>query len=318
MAEDDPDRRPRAFLMINMEMDGEDITRHSMRELSAVLFLDDKSVIAEFDVKLKAIEGRCVDERCMSTFWEHQQDAWGWVLADAFTPNQAMARFAHFLTVHGVTYSIRCVAAPASQDFPWLKEYYGLFAPIGSPRLHWFCYCLHTMRHCYKRIHGLSETDAWRVRKEMQDGLPSNTHRAVETARAQLVEFCNMRTALSNTFHVLSSATVPNHNLPGPSSTVTDPVIVVRHLQDTQAQLTRLADRVDGLHEVLQHSIQSRQHQQAKSLTSSLSSSMISSDHFITEQQQQEGSNLRGHHELIVKFAEVTTLLLLLFSYKVI
>src|SRR3990167_6852348 len=102
MAEDDPDRRPRAFLMINMEMDGEDITRHSMRELSAVLFLDDKSVIAEFDVKLKAIEGRCVDERCMSTFWEHQQDAWGWVLADAFTPNQAMARFAHFLTVHGV------------------------------------------------------------------------------------------------------------------------------------------------------------------------------------------------------------------------
>lgn len=192
---DDPDRKPRAYLSVDAEFDGDDMTRNSMRELAAVLHLENKTVVDKFDVKILPIEGRVVDDKCMREFWNHQPDAWQWVQADAVTPHDAMTQFAEFLSKHCATYSIRFVAAPASLDIPWIKYYYNSFAPPESISLHWDVYCLGSLRKAHRRINRLTEAEEWDARKSMQEGFPY-THKAVDDAMAQAIEFCNLWSSL--------------------------------------------------------------------------------------------------------------------------
>jgi len=184
------------YMMINAEMDGPDALRHSMRELCAVLFTEEGAIVGEFTVALEPLEERESDAGTMQEFWAQHAESWTLICSDAVSAEAGMARFSEFYAKAVQSWGEVCfVADPASRDFTWLLTYLTLTrtpAPFSSQ----FCHCLATMRHCYQHIMRLSEEEALKERRRMQRHMPI-THRARDSAQAQVYEFAALRAALA-------------------------------------------------------------------------------------------------------------------------
>jgi hypothetical protein len=193
----DPDCLPRAYMTLNVETDGPNPSRNNLLELAAILHLEDGTVLEEFNKKLSPdVSAREPDEFTMRDFWSERSEAYAWVCQDAIDAAEAMQSFSEFYRRNSKMYSIRCVGAPASKDFVWVAEYCIHFTE-GKVRLPPYCRCLNTMRRSYQKMMGLTDSEAWALRIEMQGG-QSRTHRGfgIESAKAQAQEFCFLRKAM--------------------------------------------------------------------------------------------------------------------------
>lgn len=190
---EDPDRLQKVYMTINIESDGPDPGINNLLELSCILHYESGEIIDELNIKLKPESNRRSDENTINNFWKVNEDAWNWVKEDNVDVNTGINKFVNWYEFYSKKFSIRFVGDPASRDFVWLQEYYTNYAPFANTKLLPYCRCLTTMRKSYQKMLGLTDTQSWDLKKQLQGNDEETSHKGYLRAKKQAKEFCALR-----------------------------------------------------------------------------------------------------------------------------
>lgn len=184
--------KPPLFASIDVETDGDNPMRNSMRALGIVFIKDDGTFVDHFYVHVSPQPGASPNPRTMNQFWTRFPKQWEYMQQRTVTPIQAMEMLAKKLHTLQQQHSIRWIGKPSSVDFTWLKCYYETYGPDERPRIGHFCHCLNTLiiLYCVWKNIGFTEKPA--LLGYLSQGA-AYSHNALEDAHCQAIMYINLR-----------------------------------------------------------------------------------------------------------------------------
>lgn len=114
------DPRQLIYVVLEVKTDGGDVTRNSIRALSALALNETGHPLGHFHMNLVALEGRVSDPRTLARYRAHN-DSWAAITQDAQRPSIVMTHFANW--VLGLPGQPVAVGVPLAQLGLWLETY---------------------------------------------------------------------------------------------------------------------------------------------------------------------------------------------------
>jgi hypothetical protein len=181
------------FASIDVETDGPNIMRHSMRALAIVFMNSDKKWIDYFYVHLTPQPNHSPDPKTMQRFWSKFPEQWNHIQTFTVTPQEAMAMLAIKLKELYEHYAVKWVGKPSSVDFAWLKCYYETYGPTcKKPNLGHFAHCLQSLLIFYRKQKNISDQNKMHFLNSLSEN-STYSHNALEDAYCQAIMYINLR-----------------------------------------------------------------------------------------------------------------------------
>jgi hypothetical protein len=177
------------YVSIDIEADGPIPGQNSMLSLGAVAFKPDGTEIDSFEANLNLLSGATQDPDTMRWWGEpRQKNAWEYCRTDPQRPNDVMQRFVAWVESLGKTPV--CVAYPAGYDFMWVYWYMQRF--VGRSPFSFSCVDIKTVAMCLLKKKGYRQSSKRNWPGRWFRGTKKHSHKAVEDAREQGIQFCHM------------------------------------------------------------------------------------------------------------------------------
>ena len=207
--------KPAAFCSFDVETDGTNPMRHSMRSIGIALFSEDNGLVDTFYMTIEPqvdAEGRFYepDPRTMRNFWDKYPQQWKEVQDKAQPPSVIMGHMSRWLGKHQRNYTIKWVARPANCDWMWLKTYYETYGPHHKPEIGYYCHDLSSLMRAYELCNNITDKRAFMV---ALSGSAPYTHNALDDALCQGHMYMNLRNLLDQKMHHNFSYTVNHQGL---------------------------------------------------------------------------------------------------------
>lgn len=170
-----------AYLSFDIETDGPSPMINSMLSIGIALMTSDGNFADTLSVNIKKRDDAKEDENTMK-WWKTQLLAWERCHQNMLTPQEAMAQVAEFYFKWSKEYKLIWIAAPICFDWMFLKCYYTVFAPKGSPDIGFKATCISTLRDYSIKCKVITNKEF----DNMVSMLPKeNEHVAVDDAKHQ-------------------------------------------------------------------------------------------------------------------------------------
>jgi DNA polymerase III alpha subunit (gram-positive type) len=176
----------KVYASFDIEADGAVPVLHNMLSLGISFHDSEGNKLKEFQRNIKPLPGRQAEKKCMEEFWDKNPEAW-----KSATSNQCEAKdvISDLVKILQEFQQSKCnvtwIAAPASFDWQWLKNYYEMFKSETDPELGFSARCISTLFWTYCQVNGvLSKDDQAKLRKELTVG-HTHTHKSLDDATEQ-------------------------------------------------------------------------------------------------------------------------------------
>lgn len=190
-------RPPKRIISIDIEADGRSPTRHSMLSIGAVVCDEAGNVLETWERNLLPIPGREAEVECMEEFWSKHPEAWDYATTNAVEPSKAMKDLIDLFLRHGGKEAVEWVAKPAAYDWQWLNGYYAMFREPDWPDIGFSATCISTMKKAAVEMCTLTTRAGWdTLEAAWTNGLPRNSHRALDDARYQAMVYFGAKSLL--------------------------------------------------------------------------------------------------------------------------
>lgn len=193
--------KPTVWFSFDIEADGPGPISNSMLSAGIVVLNKRGQVLEKFEVNIEARFDAQQDPDTMN-WWKTQQEAWDYCHQNTVSPLDAMWQVGRLYDNWSEGHQVKWVAQPACFDWMFLNSYYTAFASIGNPDIGYSCTCFSSLRKTWLKALDMTTKEYKAVRAEWMaefhpdEELVEDSHRAVDDALFQGVEFLMLRSKM--------------------------------------------------------------------------------------------------------------------------
>jgi hypothetical protein len=205
------------FASFDVETDGNNPMKHSMRSIGVALFREGNSrPFDTFYITLKPQADSDVEKSCYDNFWKYHVMKWRDINDNPSEITDAMAKLSEWLKTYSAS-AIRWVSNPANFDWMFLKCYYEQYGPADKFEIGFFCHDLGSLLRCYSLVHDIRDRRGFS--RSLAQGF-QYTHNALDDAVHQGVIYMNLRRLINEKRLLNRSVGIPPHHDTGNATIV--------------------------------------------------------------------------------------------------